>query len=127
SACLLWSVKVLIDEVFVGRHLDQLPLIAGIYLTVAAGKLLAGYFNTRLEASITEHIAQNVRVDLYRHLMSLSPGSQSRQHNGDLLTRLSGDAERVEYLIFTGLLGLCADALGVAVFVCVLFALRDRK
>ena len=42
---------------------------------------------------------------------------------GDLLTRLSGDAERVEYLIYTGLLSLCADVVAVLVFGSILLAL----
>ncbi len=123
AACLLWSVKVLIDEVFVGRRFDQLPFIAAAYTAIAVAKVLHSYLSTRLDASITEQIAQTVRVDLYRHVLTLSPGSLRQQSNGDLLTRLSGDAERVEYLIYTGLIGLCADAFSVAVFVCVLFAL----
>lgn len=122
SACLLWSVKVLVDEVFVGRNFEQLPPLIAVYLAITVGKLVVSYANTRLDASITTQIAQNVRIDVYRHLMTLSPGSL-RHDTGDLLTRLSGDAERVEYLIYTGLLGLCADILAVMVFGAILLAL----
>ena len=56
----------LIDEVFVGQNFKLLPLLFVIYLAIAAGKLLAGYATTRLDAAVTEQIAQSVRVDLYR-------------------------------------------------------------
>ena len=122
SACLLWSVKVLVDEVFVGHAFEQLPLLIAIYLAITVGKLVVSYASTRLDAAIIAQITQSVRVDLYRHAMRLSPGTV-RHSIGDLLTRLSGDAERVEYLIYTGLLGLCADVLAVIVFGSFLLAL----
>jgi len=122
SACLLWSVKVLIDDVFVGRAFEQLPLLIGIYLAITVGKLAVSYANTRLDVAIISQITQSVRVDLYRHVMKLSPGTM-RHSIGDLLTRLSGDAERVEYLIYTGLLSLCADVVAVLVFGSILLAL----
>jgi len=43
SACLLWSVKVLVDDVFVGRAFEQLPLLIGIYLAITVGKLAVSY------------------------------------------------------------------------------------
>jgi ABC-type multidrug transport system fused ATPase/permease subunit len=94
---------------------EQLPLLIAIYLAITVGKVAVSYASTRLDASIIAQITQSVRVDLYRHAMKLSPGT-IRHSIGDLLTRLSGDAERVEYLIYTGLLGLCADVLAVIVF-----------
>jgi ABC-type multidrug transport system fused ATPase/permease subunit len=122
SACLLWSVKILVDDVFVGHAFEQLPLLIAIYLAITVGKVAVSYASTRLDASIIAQITQSVRVDLYRHAMKLSPGT-IRHSIGDLLTRLSGDAERVEYLIYTGLLGLCADVLAVIVFGSFLLAL----
>jgi ABC-type multidrug transport system fused ATPase/permease subunit len=122
SACLLWSVKVLIDDVFIGRAFEQLPLLIGIYLAITVAKLAVSYANTRLDAAIMSQITQSVRVDLYRHVMKLSPGTM-RHSIGDLLTRLSGDAERVEYLIYTGLLSFCADVVAVLVFGAILLVL----
>jgi len=79
----------------------QLPLLIAIYLAITVAKLAVSYASTRLDAAIIAQITQSVRVDLYRHAMKLSPGTM-RHSIGDLLTRLSGDAERVEYLIYTG-------------------------
>src|SRR5258708_6050790 len=119
SACLLWSVKILVDEVFVGHAFEQLPLLIAIYLAITVGKLAVSYASTRLDAAIIAQITQSVRVDLYRHAMRLSPGTISHSI-GDLLTRLSGDAERVEYLIYTGLLGPCSHLVALIVFLSVL-------
>jgi ABC-type multidrug transport system fused ATPase/permease subunit len=123
AAALLWSVKVLIDEVFVAQRMDILPPLVAAYLAVVAAKLLVECASSRLDAAITGRISQDVRADLFRHLISLSPGSLRHHGTGDLLTRLSGDSERVEYLIYTGLLGLLADLFGVLFFVSFLFLL----
>src|SRR5205814_1521100 len=53
----------------------------------------------------------------------LSPGSLPRHNSGDLLTRLSGDVERVEFLIYSGPLALCADIFAAVLFTASLFVL----
>jgi ABC-type multidrug transport system fused ATPase/permease subunit len=47
-----------------------------------------------------------VRVDLYRHLISSSPGSFPRHSVGDLLAHIGDDTAQVEYLIYSGPLGV---------------------
>ena len=55
---------------------------------LVAAKLLIDYSLTRIKAAIGEQIDQNVRVDLYRHLISVSPGSLKKFSVGDLLAHL---------------------------------------
>ena len=114
---LLWAVKLLIDEVFVEQQFASLPLLLALYLVIGFGKAATSYLAARLDVTIMERIAARLRVRLYDHILRLSPGSLTRHNNGDLLTRLSGDIERVEFLIYSGPLGMCAD-----VFAAVLFA-----
>ena len=56
SACLLWSVKILVDDVFVGHAFEQLPLLIAIYLAITVGKVAVSYASTRLDASLTRRI-----------------------------------------------------------------------
>src|SRR5262249_56651913 len=63
------------------------------------------------------------RAGLYRHFVSVSPGSLRKHGIGDLLTHLSGDAERVEYLVYTGLLAVFSDLVGAVFFLCFLLVL----
>ena len=122
SAALLWSVKFLIDNVFVNKAIDQLPILATIYVAIALAKLVCSYLSTRLDAALTSKIAQAVRLDLYKHLISLSPASLNKS-TGDLLTRLSSDVESVEFFVYSGPLGVVANVLRSAVFLVVLVAL----
>ena len=117
GAGLLWAVKSLIDEVFVAQQFDHLPLLLALYLIIGVGKAASSFLATRLDAAVMERIALKIRVRLYNHILRLSPGSLTRHNNGDLLTRLSGDVERVEYLIYSGPLALFADVFAAALFI----------
>jgi ABC-type multidrug transport system fused ATPase/permease subunit len=117
SILLLWLVSSLTDEVLVAGHLDRLPIFTALYVAAVSAKLLLDYVTTRLDAWVMERIIQEVRVDLYRHVISSSPGSLPKYSVGDLLAHLSEDAARVEYLVYTGPLGVIADAASALFFV----------
>jgi ATP-binding cassette subfamily B protein len=119
----LWLVKLLVDEVLIGGRLDLLPIFGGIYLLVAIAKVALDYAETRLDASITEHITRDIRVDLYRHVISVSPGSLKDRGGGDQLAHLSGDVERTQSLIYTAPLGLFADLTAAFAFAAFLLLL----
>ena len=123
SAGLIWAVKILTDEVLVAGRIDMLLSLSALYITIVIAQLLIGYFQARLEAGVTETISKNVRVDLFRHVISLSPGSIKNQSQGDILTRLANDSEHVEYLIYGGLLGAIASAFSIVVFLTMLLLL----
>jgi ABC-type multidrug transport system fused ATPase/permease subunit len=123
SAALLWSGKLLIDDVFVNKAFDHLPILISIYFVISISKLIVGYFSTRLDAALTTTVAQAIRVDLYRHLITLAPGSLKRSNTGDLLSRLSSDVESVEYFIYSGPMGCCANIVRSLIFFLVLLSL----
>lgn len=117
TAVLLWTFKVLIDEVLVAGRMHLIPAFAGIYLAASGAKIAAEYFSQRLEAQTLQSIIQSLRADLYRHILSLSPGSLAKSSAGDILTHLQGDTERTEYLIYTGPISVLADGAAAVFFV----------
>ena len=121
---LLWLMKLLIDEVFVAKNTSVLPAIASAYVVLVAAKLLIDYSLTRIEAAITEQIDQNVRVDLYRHLISVSPGSLRKFSVGDLLSHLDIDVGFVEVLIYSGPVRVIFSTLSGVYFFCFLLFLN---
>src|SRR6266566_4818940 len=102
SAGLLWLLKVMIDSVFVARRLDAMPILIGGYFGLASLKFGADYLRRCMDVAVAERINQDVRAEVYRHVMTLSEPSVIGRGIGDLLAHLSGDVERVEYLIFAG-------------------------
>jgi ATP-binding cassette, subfamily B, bacterial len=123
AVLLLWLMKILIDEVFVAKNISVLPLIAGAYVILVGAKLLIDYILTRLEAAIAEQINQDIRVDLYRHLISVSPGSLRKHNAGDLLSHLASDVERVETLIYSAPVRALFNILTGIYFICFLLVL----
>lgn len=126
AVLLIWLMKLLIDEVFVARKLQLLPSFALAYVGLVAAKLLADYALTRIGAAIAEQIHQNLRVNLYRHLISVSVGSLRKYSVGDLLSRLGSDVERIAFLIYGGPVGVVFNILYAVFFVGFLFVLDWR-
>jgi ATP-binding cassette, subfamily B, bacterial len=123
SVALIWMAKEITDEVLLAGRMDLLPAFAAGLIGITAVKIVLSYAATRLEAGVVESIVQALRVDLYRHLLSLSPGSLRKRSVGDQLAHLSTDVERTELLIFTGLLSVAADLAGVLFFTAFLMIL----
>jgi len=124
SAALLWLLKVMIDSVFVGRRLDAMPMLVAGYFGLASLKFGADYLRRCLDVAVAERVIQDVRADVYRHLMTLSEPSVTGRGVGDLLAHLSSDAERVEYLVFNGPVTLIGDVAAAAFFSAVLFMMN---
>jgi ATP-binding cassette, subfamily B, bacterial MsbA len=116
AGALLWMLKALVDEVLIAGRTDRLAQFAALYLVLIACRLALDYAVEVLEASVVEQVVRDLRVHLYRHLLSLSPNSLARHSDGALLTQLSGDAERTEQLVYTGPLAILSDAVSAAFF-----------
>lgn len=117
AIALLWLMKLLIDKVFLAKEMSLLPTLVVAYVTLVAVKLLMGYARTRIEASLTEQLNQNIRVDLYRHVISVSPGTLRKYSVGDILGRIYSDVEKVGYLIYNGPFGVIINVLAAAFYI----------
>ncbi len=108
--------KYTVDEALTPQRYDLLPGLLAANLALCILRIWLGYALSLMEAGIVERIARHVRTDLYARLIRLSPGSLEGRSTGDLLSRLSTDVERIEYLIYTGLLAFFADAVRILFF-----------
>ena len=124
SAGLLWLLKVMIDSVFVARRLDAMPILIAGYFGLASLKFGADYLRRCMDVAVAERINQDVRAEVYRHVMTLSEPSVIGRGIGDLLAHLSGDVERVEYLVFAGPIMLISDVAASTFFTVVLFMMN---
>lgn len=119
----LWLFSRLVDEVFIRQQLQWLPWFAAAYLAVACMKFAVDVASQRLDASVHERLTQRVRVALYRHLISASPGSVGTTSTGDLLGRLSSDADRISTLVFRGPVSFLANVFRALCYGIFLFVL----
>jgi len=116
SISIFWLIKLLIDEVLVRQKFEEFAGLAVLYAGFVACKLVSDYALERIDAAITESIALRARTDFFLHIVSVSPGTLSKFNSGDLLARLTGDCERIEYLVFSGPLAVLSCCVNIVFF-----------
>ena len=122
----LWLLRLVVDEVLTAGRLDLLLPCAGAYAALATLRAGLDYAQTRLEAGVGESIVRDLRVDLFAHLVRLSPGSLPDRGAGDLLAHLDGDVDRTNSLVFGTIAAVLDDALNAAFYLALLLALSWR-
>ena len=114
-----WPLKYLIDNLVTGRSipftitssdLRTLLLIAAAVVGIALLDALATYTGDLWLKRAGESIAHELRLQMYSHLQRLSLAYHDRRQKGDLVTRLTGDANSVGTL-FSENLGTIAQAI----------------
>ena len=123
AAGALWSFKLIVDDVLIGGDLAKLPALGLLYASLSLLKIGFEFLSASLEAGVVEDIGRDLRIDLYRHILSLAPGSLGVKTPGDVLTRMSGVVEPTEYLIYTCPLAVLADGSAALFFTALLFYL----
>ncbi len=126
TASVFWLVKLLIDDVFVNRQFHRFFGLASIYVALVACKLASEYALERVDAAIIERIVQQVRNSFFAHTVSVSPGTLAKFDRGNLLARLTGDCEGIEYLVFSGPLAVLSSSVYMVFFLSFLFWLDWR-
>src|SRR4051794_30593316 len=113
-----WPLKYLIDNVitghsipfvFTGDEVRALALIAAAVVGIALLDALATYTGDLWLKRSGERIAHDLRLQMYAHLQRLSLAYHDRRQKGDLVTRLTGDANAVGSL-FSDNLGAIGQA-----------------
>src|SRR4051795_5315093 len=113
-----WPLKFLIDSVITGHSIPftftasevrTLVLIAAAVIGIALLDALATYTGDLWLKRAGERIAHELRLQMYAHLQRLSLAYHDRRQKGDLVTRLTGDANAVGSL-FSDNLGAIGQA-----------------
>lgn len=137
-----WPLKVIFDGVLlVGHKSDTLTagfaaalgtgdrLLAAAALSILAIAVVGGIFayaQTVLLAGVGRRVVTAIRLDLYRHIQSLSQSFHDTASAGDLLTRLTGDVRLVRDLLVTSGIYMVGRAL-VLVATLGIMALMDWR
>jgi ATP-binding cassette subfamily B protein len=128
-----WPLKFLIDSIITGHSIPftfsasdvrTLVLIAAAVVGIALLDALATYTGDLWLKRAGESIAHELRLQMYDHLQRLSLAYHDRRQKGDLVTRLTGDANSVGTL-FSDNLGTMAQALLTLVGMIVVTLLID--
>ncbi|HWD84511.1 MAG TPA: ABC transporter ATP-binding protein [Solirubrobacteraceae bacterium] len=115
--------KLAIDDGINKHSVGSLDLIVVAFLVSAVLYAVASYWQTYLVGWVGQRALQDLRVQLFSHLQTLSIGFYSRNRAGVIISRLTNDVEALDALISDGLATLFQSGLtliGVVVILIVL-------
>ncbi len=96
SIALPYLSKLIIDRGLIGRDQQQLLLLCGSVVGLAALSFLLGGLTRWIYVRASARILFSLREGVFRHLLSLSPEFYKRRATGDLVTRLDGDVAEIQ-------------------------------
>jgi ATP-binding cassette subfamily B protein len=106
-----WPLKFLFDQILTPVSMPDaetiawwLALIGGAIVLIAALNGFFSYLKVYLLKEASQRIAFSLRVALFSHVQSLSLTYHDRQRTGDLITRVTGDVDKVQDLVTDDLL-----------------------
>ena len=88
-----------------------LTLCAGAILVLTALRAFAAYWSTVSLAIVGSRVMTQVRDRLYCHLQQLSLAYHTKARSGDLIVRISSDANRLQEILITAALPLMISIL----------------
>jgi ABC-type multidrug transport system fused ATPase/permease subunit len=112
-----------IDDGVRGHDMNALTLIVIGFLAAALVGWVASYLQTYLINWVGQRALQDLRMQLFTHLQSLSIGFYSRNKTGVLISRVTNDVEALDQLVTDGIQTLFSSTLtliGTAVILVVM-------
>jgi ABC-type multidrug transport system fused ATPase/permease subunit len=103
--------KLAIDSGIVPGDLQALTWIVIAFLATAVIYWAATYAQTYLTGWVGQRALQDLRIQLFAHLQTLSVGFYSRRQAGVLISRLTNDVQALDQLVSDGVVTLFGSTL----------------
>ncbi len=143
TVCRPWPLKVVLDFVISTKHhyskipiigdwlynagFDPTAILYGACITsicIGIGTGLLTYFFTFTVANVGRQTIYAIRRDLFGYMQRLSLRFHDRQKTGDLVTRLTSDAQAIQEVFAHGIILLVSNALLLAGMLVLMFWLN---
>jgi ATP-binding cassette, subfamily B, bacterial MsbA len=108
------------------QHHDKVYALAAICLVVILSiffKNIFLYLSYRVLAPLRNHVMTRLRADLYTKLLELPIGFFTEQRKGDIISRMSNDANEIEWSVMSTLEGLIKEPMNIIIILGTLFFL----
>ena len=105
--------SVAVDDIVAGRYDAVIPaliVMLFVYLIHGGMTLLQGYFSARLG----QRVVYKLRADLFSHVIELPISYLDGHSHGDIMSRMTNDAENVSNVISSSLSSLFSSVLTLA-------------
>ena len=117
ATSILEYVKYLISNI-INQHSEVYALgaICVIIVISVFFKNLFTYLSFRVLAPMRNYVMTKLRSDLYSKILELPIGFFTEQRKGDIISRMSNDANEVEWSVMSTLEGLIRDPLNILIY-----------
>ncbi len=116
-----YLTKVAVDEYILPGKIEQGWWVVLVFVITLIGQGVSQYFRTFLMGVTAQKIMQDIRYDLFQHILSLPYSFFTRVSAGKLVTRVLNDVEALQELMSQGLITIVADILTSVMILGVLF------
>jgi ATP-binding cassette subfamily B protein len=115
--------KLAIDEGITPGDLNTLTWVVVAFLASALVYWAATYVQTYLVGWVGQRVLQDLRIQLFAHLQTLSVGFYSRRQAGVIISRLTNDVQALDQLVSDGVVTLFGSTLTLVGTAVILIAL----
>jgi len=98
--------KMAIDRGINPKNVDSLDLTVALFLGSAVVYMVATAIQTWMTGWVGQRALADLRLEVFRHLQSLSVGFYSRNRAGVIISRLTNDVEALNTLVSDGIVTL---------------------
>jgi ATP-binding cassette, subfamily B, bacterial len=106
--------KLAIDEGITPGDVSTLTWVVIAFLITAVVYWAATYVQTYLVGWVGQRVLQDLRIQLFAHLQTLSVGFYSRRQAGVIISRLTNDVQALDQLVSDGVVTLFGSTLTLA-------------
>src|SRR3954470_20317079 len=103
--------KLAIDQGITPKDLRTLNLVVVAFVISALVYWGASYAQTYLVGWVGQRALQDLRIQLFAHLQTLSVGFYSRRQAGAIISRLTNDVQALDQLVSDGVVTLFGSSL----------------
>lgn len=111
-------VKYILDGIFTERNEKLLWVLPALLIGFALIRAVADFGQQFLMASVGHKVTEDIRNDVNRHVLSLSPDFFVRNSTAEILSRVTSDVLLIRSLLTDSSAAIIRDSIRVVVLLC---------
>ncbi|MBE3577532.1 MAG: ABC transporter ATP-binding protein [Limnochordales bacterium] len=116
--------RMIVDRAILGGEERLLLPLAALLVLASLGRGIALYFRGYLQEWVGQRVVYDLRHSLYAHLQQLSPAYYARTYTGEIMSRVTGDVERLRQFVTSGVVDLLNAAITFTTVALILFSIN---
>ncbi len=104
-----WLTRDLIDHALLQRDFDALTRVAGLLVVVTLVGFVLNASSSYLYTRVSAQVLFDMRLALFRHILTLPPGFFARTKLGEIVSRMNNDIGEVQRVTGDALLSILSN------------------